>query len=187
MDDATVEAKLAEIPKVDYDRIGERMYTELVYVNCDADADADKYVALVQKAAGLGRTLVLGCTDVEIAKAAVEVCKDSKPVLNGANASNYEAMNAVATAAGVVLGVSGKDLNELYDTVAALEKLGNKNLVLDVTWCRCERDIRKCCSGSSCSSRKIRTEPLDILPLLTLQRLLVEIITFRQHLQLYLL
>ena len=109
------------------------MYTELVYVNCDADADADKYVALVQKAAGLGRTLVLGCTDVEIAKAAVEVCKDSKPVLNGANASNYEAMNAVATAAGVVLGVSGKDLNELYDTVAALEKLGNKNLVLDVT------------------------------------------------------
>ncbi len=53
----------------------------------------------------LGRTLVLGCTDPEIAKAALaEVCKDSKPVLNGANASNYEAMNAVATAAGVVLG-----------------------------------------------------------------------------------
>ena len=42
-------------------------------------------------------------------------------------------MNAVATEAGVVLGVSGKDLNELYDTVAALEKLGNKNLVLDTT------------------------------------------------------
>ena len=69
---------------------------------------------------------------MEIAKAALEVCKDSKPVLNGANASNYEAMNAVATAAGVVLGVSGKDLNELYDTTA-IEKLGNKNLVLDVT------------------------------------------------------
>ena len=32
-----------------------------------------------------------------------------------------------------VLGVSGKDLNELYDTTAAIEKLGNKNLVLDVT------------------------------------------------------
>ena len=132
MDDATVEAKLAEILKVDYDRIGERMYTELVYVNCDADADADKYVALVQKAADLDNTLMIRCTRSEIAKAAVEVCKDSV-VLNGANASNYEAMNAVATAAGVVLGVSGKDLNELYDTVAALEKLGNKNLVLDVT------------------------------------------------------
>ena len=30
MDDAAVEAKLAEIPKVDYDRIGERMSAELV-------------------------------------------------------------------------------------------------------------------------------------------------------------
>ena len=133
MDDAEVEAKLAEIPHVDYDRIGERMHVELVYVNCDAEADAAKYTALVEKAKGLGRTLILGCTDPEIAKAALEVCKDGKPVLNGANASNYEAMNAVATEAGVVLGVSGKDINELYDTVAALEKLGNKNLVLDTT------------------------------------------------------
>ena len=133
MDDATVEAKLAEIPKVDYDRIGERMYAELVYVNCGEGADAAKYTALVEKAAGLGRTLVLDCKDPEIAKAALAVCKDSKPVLNGADASNYEAMNAVATEAGVVLGVSGKDLNELYDTTAALEKLGNKNLVLDTT------------------------------------------------------
>ena len=109
------------------------MHVELVYVNCGADADAAKYTALVEKAKGLGRTLILGCTDPEIAKAALEVCKDSKPVLNGANASNYEAMNAVATEAGVVLGVSGKDINELYDTTAALEKLGNKNLVLDTT------------------------------------------------------
>ena len=133
MSDEEIDAKLEEDKKVDYDRIGERMHVELVYVNCDADADAAKYTALVEKAKGLGRTLVLGCTDPEIAKAALEVCKDNKPVLNGANASNYEAMNAVATAAGVVLGVSGKDLNELYDTTAALEKLGNKNLVLDVT------------------------------------------------------
>ncbi len=48
----------------------------LVYVNCDAEADAAKYTALVEKAAGLGRTLILGCTDPEIAKAALEVCKD---------------------------------------------------------------------------------------------------------------
>lgn len=133
MSDEEVEAKLAEIPQVDYDRIGERMHVELVYVNCDENADAAKFTALVEKAKGLGRTLILGCTDPEIAKAALEVCKDGKPVLNGANASNYEAMSKVATDAGVVLGVSGKDINELYDTTAAIEKLGNKNLVLDTT------------------------------------------------------
>lgn len=132
MDDAAIDAKLAEIPKVDYERIGERMFTELVYVNYAADTDKDRYVEIVKKAAALNRTLILGCKDVELAKAALEVCKEAKPVLNGADASNYAEMSAVATEAGVVLGVTGKDLNELYDTVAALEKAGNKNLILDV-------------------------------------------------------
>ena len=120
MDDATVEAKLAEIPKVDYDRIGERMYAELVYVNCHEGADADSiYCTCSESSRSWKNSGIWDVQILEIAKAALEVCKDSKPVLNGANASNYEAMNAVATAAGVVLGVSGKDLNELYDTTAA--------------------------------------------------------------------
>ena len=127
MDEAEIDAKLAAVGKVDYERISERMYVELVYVNYTPDGASD-YVELVKKAAGTGRVLILGCKDAEVAKAALAVCKDGKPVLNGA-----EAMNAVATEAGVILGVSGSNLSELYDTVAALEKLGNKNLVLDTT------------------------------------------------------
>ncbi|HIV13195.1 MAG TPA: acetyl-CoA decarbonylase/synthase complex subunit gamma [Candidatus Pullilachnospira stercoravium] len=133
MDDAEIDAKIAAIPAVDYERIGERMSVEMVYVNYDAASGADKYLELVKKAAATGKTLVLGCDDVEVAKAALEICKDGKPVLNGANASNYEAMNEVAKAAGVVLGVGGANLDEIYDTVAALEKAGNKNLVIDAT------------------------------------------------------
>ena len=132
MDDAAIDAKLAAIPKVDYERISERMFVEMIYVNYEDGADKDRYVEIVKKAAALGRTLVLGCKDIEAAKAALAVCKDGKPVLNGADASNYADMSAVATEAGVVLGVTGADLNELYDTVAALEKAGNKNLILDV-------------------------------------------------------
>ena len=132
MDDETVAQKLEDIKKVDYERIGERMFVEMVYVNYSADGKQD-YVELVQKAAETGRILILDCKDAEIAKAALEVCKDGKPILNGADASNYEAMNAVATAAGVVLGVSGADLSEIHDTVEKLEGLGNKNLVIDVT------------------------------------------------------
>lgn len=133
MDDAAIDAKLAEVAKVDYDRIGERMHVEILYVNYDAESGADKYVELVKKAAATGKVLVLGCTDPEVAAKALEVCKDGKPVLNGANAANYEAMNKVATDAGVVLGVCGANADELYDTVAAIEKLGNKNLVIDTT------------------------------------------------------
>ena len=85
------------------------------------------------KAAATGKVLVLGCEDADAAKAALEVCKAGKPILNGANASNYEEMSKLATEAGVVLGVSGANIDELHDTVEAIEKLGNKNLVLDTT------------------------------------------------------
>ena len=132
MDDETVAQKLEDIKKVDYERIGERMFVEMVYVNYSADGKQD-YVELVKKAAETGRILILGCKDAEVAKAALEVRKDGKPILNGADASNYETMNSVATAAGVVLGVSGADLSEIHDTVEKLEGLGNKNLVIDVT------------------------------------------------------
>ena len=132
MDDATVDEKLADMAKVDYERIGEREYVEVVLVH-DEKGDADRLKALCEKVAATGRVVVIDCENVDTVKPAVEAIKDSKPILNGANAGNYEAMNAVAAAAGVTLGVRGADLSELHDTVAALEKAGNKNLVLDVT------------------------------------------------------
>ena len=132
MDDATVEARLEGIKKVDYERIGEREMVECVFVH-DA-GDSAKFVELCKKAAALpDRTVIIDTKDVETAKAAVEAIKDNKPILNGANKDNFAAMSEIAKAAGLVLGVSGTDLSELHDTVAELEKAGNKNLILDVT------------------------------------------------------
>ena len=131
MDDATVDAKLADAAKIDYERIGERMYVEFIQV-ANNQADPAVYANLVKKAAATGRPLVLECWDVECAKAALEVCgKDV--ILDGATPANWEAMNALATAKGVVLGVWAENVSDLYDTVKALENAGNKNLVLDVT------------------------------------------------------
>ena len=131
MDDATVDAKLADLQKVDYERIGERMYVEFVFV-ANNQNDPAVYANLVKKAAATGRSLVLECWDVECAKAALAVCgKDV--ILDGATPANWEAMNAVATEAGVTLGVWAENISDLYDTVKNLEAKDNKNLVLDVT------------------------------------------------------
>jgi len=124
--------KLPGIEAIDYERIGERMYVEILSLKYKDDEAA--YVELVKKAMGKGRVLVLDCKDPSAAKAAVEACKAEKPVLNGANAANYQEMVKIATEAGIVLGVSGKDLDELYDTAAAIEALGCKDLILDVTF-----------------------------------------------------
>jgi len=130
VDADSYDEKFTELAKVDYDRLGERMYVELL--NLVYTGDKDAYISLTEKAVGSGRVLILECSDIGAASAALDVCSSFKPLLNGANAENYEAMNDLATKHSVALGVSGKGLDELYNTAAALEKLGNKNLVLDV-------------------------------------------------------
>ncbi len=129
MDEATVDAKLAALQKIDYERIGERMYVEFVQVsNCQNDPAV--YAKLVEKAAATGRALVLECWDVECAKAALAV-SGKNVILDGATPDNWEAMAAIA--GDVALGVWAENISDLYDTVKNLEAKGCKNLVLDVT------------------------------------------------------
>ncbi len=130
MQDDAIDALLAETVKIDYERISTRMFVECVFLKCGADTARN--IEIAKKAMALGRVPILECADPEVAKAVVEATKEAKPVLCGANAANWEAMNAVAKAAGVVLGVSGADLNELHDTVEKLEAAGNRNLILDL-------------------------------------------------------
>ena len=132
MTEAEVDKKLADMAKVDYERIGERMYVETIFVRNEG-TDAAAYAALAQKALATGRDLILECWDVECAKAALAAVKDSKPILDGATPANWEAMNEVAKENGVVLGVWAENISDLYDTVKKLEAAGNKNLILDVT------------------------------------------------------
>ncbi len=124
------DSKIEGIRRVDYDRLGERMHIE--FLNVLFRGDAGKYVETVKKAASENRGIILECTDLDAAKQAIEVCGD-RVILNGANASNFSDFAALAKEKNVVLGVSGQNLDELYDTVAELEKLDCKNMVLDVT------------------------------------------------------
>ena len=60
--DMDIDAALAESNKVDYERIGERMHAEMVYVEYTGDVAA--YVEAVKKVTGIGKTIILYCTDV---------------------------------------------------------------------------------------------------------------------------
>ena len=126
-----VEQKLANVAKIDYERIGERMYVESLYV-ANKQSDPAVYAQLVKKAAATGRTLILSCWDVPCAEAALAVA-GSNCILDGATPDNWEQMSALAVKAGIPLGVWAPSLEELYDTVKKLEARGNRNLVLDVT------------------------------------------------------
>ena len=127
---ADFEAQWEAAAKVDYERIGERMYVEVLNVVFEGDVDA--FVELAGKAKATGRALVLDCTDVAAARAALEVVADAKPIVNGVTAGTVDDFAALASEFGVVLGVRGNDINELYDTVAALEAKNCKDLFIDL-------------------------------------------------------
>ena len=127
---AGFDEKFAEISKVDYERIGEHMYVEALNLVFE---DKDSFVELVKKAAEKERLLILDVKDVDAAEEALKICADKKPILNGATPDNYAQFVELAKKYGVVLGVSAPDLDTLYDTTAAIEGLGFKDLILDVT------------------------------------------------------
>lgn len=124
MSDEQIDEILAELGRVDYERIGERMYAECICVNCTDDKA--RSAAVIEKVRGCGRALIVKTADADLAKSS------GADVIIGANASNWSEMNEAAKACGAVLGVCGADISELHDTVEKLEAAGNKNLVLDL-------------------------------------------------------
>ena len=125
MDDATIDAKIAAIPAVDYERIGERMRVEMIYVNYGAEAGADKYLELVKKAVATGKTLVLGCDDVEVAKAALEKAGNKNLVIDATGASIKEAYaNAVQIRRAAL---KDQDRTFGYPTIVNTSKLAVKD------------------------------------------------------------
>ena len=133
MDEARQDEVLKNIPAVDYERISERMYVEMVYVRHSADKAPADFAALVAKAKALGRPLVLSCTDVEAMKAGIEAAAGCDIIVNGATPDNYADMSAVAAGAKALLGVRADSLEALHDVVEKLEAAGNKNLILEVS------------------------------------------------------
>ena len=123
---------LADLQKVDYERIGERMFVEMVFVTYAGNKDA--YIELAKKAAAVpGRAIILDVNCPTCAKEALEATKGAAVILNGATAENVEEMNALATQYKAVLGVKAENLDALYDLTAKIEGMGNKNLVLNAS------------------------------------------------------
>ncbi|HSW39706.1 MAG TPA: acetyl-CoA decarbonylase/synthase complex subunit gamma, partial [Acidobacteriota bacterium] len=130
MADVDIDKKIAQAMRVDYTRISERMYVECVFVNVDEAQTFERSIAVVKKAAATDRNLIVCCSKPDLAKEIVNAV--SVKVLVGANTQNFDAMNALAADKNLVLGVSGRDLAELHDTIEKLEAAGNKNLIINI-------------------------------------------------------
>ncbi|MGL6106705.1 acetyl-CoA decarbonylase/synthase complex subunit gamma [Romboutsia sp.] len=133
MSDEQVDAKIANMKAVDYVRIGEEMKAEMALIEYFENKDGFLRVVNKVKDSGLNVAYIIACEDAAVAKEAVEILKDKKPLVYGATKDNYKAMIDVVKGDNLPLAVKASSLEELYTTVAAIQGEGYKELVLDVT------------------------------------------------------
>ena len=117
MTEEEVDKKLADMAKIDYERIGERMYVETIFVRNEG-TDAAAYAALAKKAAAAGRDLILECWDVDCAKAALAGAVLSAAALIGFTVYGmiYDYFDTVVSLT-LALGVAGMAAYALADKV----------------------------------------------------------------------
>ena len=127
---ADLEARLAQIKALDFERVGRQIGVGAVAVVGNS-GDAGKFAAAAEQAAALGnRALVLCTRDPALQEAALAKVASSKPLLHAATAENAEAMASLAKANACPLAVTAADLDGLAELVEKVKGLGVQDLVL---------------------------------------------------------
>lgn len=128
--DAVV-AKVQQINKLVFDRVGQVHSVDLVAVN-NGSGDPAKFAEAVKAAQDNTEfPLILMSEDPAAIEKALEIAGTKKPLVCGANASNCEAMVNLAKKYEVPLVVKGSNLDELASLVEKVVGMGHKQLILD--------------------------------------------------------
>ena len=130
MDDAEVEARIAKLGDLQYDRVGLTLKADLVAVK-DTQGNAERFAAIAGKAAGAGCGLILMTGDPAVAEAGLAACKDAKPLVYGVNGDNVDQMAALAKANGCSLGVAADGIEAVMAVTQKLAGMEIKDLVID--------------------------------------------------------
>ena len=99
--------------------------------NDSGDAAKLEAAAKTVAAKAAGVPVIINTTNAQAAETAVKLFADKKPLVYGANATNAEAMAAVAKNHKAALGICGERLEELSTLTEKTKGLGVEDLVLD--------------------------------------------------------
>ncbi len=110
--EADISALAAEVVGSEIDRVGQKLrINAIALMNTSNDGGKFESAAKVVVAKAPDVPVILCTTDPKAAEAAVKLFAGKKPIVYGANASNFEGMAAVAKTHKAVLGVAGNGLD----------------------------------------------------------------------------
>lgn len=131
--DEVVEETLKAVRDYRLERVGEIFAIDMVALT-HREGPADKFAALACRAWEVtGRPLVLRSTDPAVLEAAAVAVKGSRSVLAAATPETLTTLHKVAEDNGHVLAVTAADLDQLYQSMAALREEGFQDILLQFT------------------------------------------------------
>ncbi len=134
---STPEERLQELfsdkTRFEFERVGQKIRVNAVAL-MDDSGDPSVFVRTAGWIAENTRlALILRSDSSDSLKAALEKCASSKPLLDGANAENLDAVAALAKQAGVPLAVAAGDLEGLAALTERAKALGIEDILLHLT------------------------------------------------------
>jgi acetyl-CoA decarbonylase/synthase complex subunit gamma len=131
MPDTEIQERLSRFARLRYERVGIALFPELVAVRAEAN-DAVKFRAVVEQVRSrVSCALILMSESAALLAAALEICREDRPLLYAATRANIQEMAALAQTAGCPLAVKGEDLEDTAALAAGLIDRGLTDLVLD--------------------------------------------------------
>lgn len=131
-DAADLSAQVEAAKALAFERVGQHIAVDLLAVE-NASGNPATFAAAAAQANQSGLALVLIAADPAAMSAALDACAGAKPLLHRADASNWEAMTALAKQHGCALAIDAADLDAAAELTAKITAAGVQDLVLDVT------------------------------------------------------
>lgn len=130
LSDSQIEERLARINKLKFERVGQQLNVNLAAVR--QNKDAKRFIeALKLVLNNTSLALVLMSDDLEGLKQALEITKDSKPLIYHATRDNISSIAKLASDYKSPVVVSGSDLETISALALELNKQGASDIILD--------------------------------------------------------
>jgi len=131
MADAEVDARLARVKDMVYERVGMTLSANLVALKAES-GDAARFAALAGKVKDKSdANIILMSDNPDVLAAGLKACAAKKPLLYAATKDNVDKVAALAKESGCAVAAKADGLEELAALTEKLDAAGIKNIIID--------------------------------------------------------
>lgn len=131
MSDAEIGATIENFKKLQFERVGQKVRSEFLYLRNLSD-DPARFQNLLKAAAGTDAFIIINSAKPEVIEQSVKSFPDRKFILSGADKSNYENYLKIASDSKCPMTITSDTLEELTEVTTSLAKQNFREIILEL-------------------------------------------------------